>query len=64
VGKDFARGNNIRLKGKTLTVFDCGGPFFKAQRGKSLIELLLQFEKFLEKCDGLFDFVLGISLTP
>ncbi|KLO11427.1 hypothetical protein SCHPADRAFT_472056 [Schizopora paradoxa] len=49
---DFARGNEIRIEGKTLTAFDCGGTVFKAQRGKSLIELLQKFDKFLEECDG------------
>lgn len=42
----------VRLEGKTLTAFDCGGEVFKAQRGKTCVELLKKFNKFLEDCDG------------
>lgn len=49
---DFAKGNEIRIEGKTLTAFDCGGQVFKAQRGKSIIELFKKFDKFLEDCNG------------
>lgn len=50
---DFALGNEVWLEGKTWKVFRCGCPVFKleAQR-KSLINLLLNFDKFLEECDG------------
>ena len=46
------RQNEVRLEGKTLTAFDCGGQVYKAQRGKSCVELLRKFNKFLEDCKG------------
>ncbi|KDQ14732.1 hypothetical protein BOTBODRAFT_65980 [Botryobasidium botryosum FD-172 SS1] len=49
---NFAHDGEIRVEGKTLTAFDCGGQVYKAHRGKSIIELLKKFDKWLEDCDG------------
>ncbi|KAH8118253.1 hypothetical protein DFH11DRAFT_1573234 [Phellopilus nigrolimitatus] len=48
----FLADGEIQMKGKTLVAYDCGGQVYKAQRGKSAVELLRKFNKFLEDCKG------------
>ncbi|EPQ52481.1 hypothetical protein GLOTRDRAFT_111972 [Gloeophyllum trabeum ATCC 11539] len=50
--QDFICNGYVELKGKTLKAYDCGGEVYKAQRGKSIQDLLSKFEAWLEECDG------------
>lgn len=55
---NFLYGGEIRLEGKGLKAFDCGGQVYKAQRGKSAQDLLLKFGTWLDACDGVRPFSL------
>lgn len=46
------RQNEVRLKGRTLEAYDCGGMVRKIQRGKSYVGLLQTFDSWLASCDG------------
>ncbi|KAL5526373.1 hypothetical protein ACEPAF_8096 [Sanghuangporus sanghuang] len=48
----FLKSDEVRLRGKTLVAYDCGGEVFRAKRGKSAVDLLRKFNKFLEDCQG------------
>jgi hypothetical protein len=49
---NFLYDGEIRLKGKTLEAYDCGGTVKKIQRTKGPEDMLEKFEKWLASCDG------------
>ncbi|KAH9830476.1 uncharacterized protein C8Q71DRAFT_367662 [Rhodofomes roseus] len=44
---NFLYDGEIRLEKKMLMAYDCGGPVFKAMRGKNPVDLLQKFEDWL-----------------
>ncbi|TFY54508.1 hypothetical protein EVJ58_g8821 [Rhodofomes roseus] len=44
---NFLYDGEIRLEKKMLKAYDCGGPVFKAMRGKNPVDLLQKFEDWL-----------------
>ena len=49
--------SEVRLTGRTLEAFDCGGSVRKIQRGKSYVGLLQKFNDWLASCNGVSTFV-------